>query len=189
MNGYLKLRAEGFKDKEKLFSTNSEVSAEVIMDREHEVYVELSSGGKSIEDNTLVIFTNEGGESVSAYFPDVKSVKLSEGQYTLSVYVYSDSSIVMPASTKTQCQDVVRSGILGLFGTTKEECFEIKVPETKIENALSGGGKEEVYILESELQKGKVILDVVSFGEPTSLDDLYSNFLNFDSYGVRVSFE
>ena len=54
---------------------------------------------------------------------------------------------------------------------------------------MSGGGKEEVYILESELQKGKVILDVVSFGEPTSLDDLYSNFLNFDSYGVRVSFE
>jgi len=189
VNGYLKVQAEGFAEKAQVFSTNEENTKDVILDREHEVDVVLKMGGVEVEDNALVIFTNEDGGSVSAVLPEVTKVKLREGQHTISVYVYADSSITMPSSTKQQCTDVPRSGIAGLFGSTKEECFTITLPETKIESALIGGGKQESYILESELQTERVILEVDNLGVPGSLEELQYNFEIFEAQQIEVRFE
>jgi hypothetical protein len=189
VGGQLFVRAEGFKDKKQEYSSNEERFADIVLDREHEVSVEVDLGGRRVEENVLVTFSREDGAGVTAILPDVKSVKLSEGQYNIRVYAYSDSEIVIPGSKKTECRDLPREGILGIFGSTKEECFDISIPETKIESSIIGGGQGNDYFLESELQKGKVVLFGRSLNVPKNLEELQNNFAAYEAMKIGVNFE
>lgn len=187
VNGYLIANADGFVQKKELFSSNSESVKEIILDREYDVGVDLKIDGLSSDERAVVSFDN-GNNAVSAILPDKSNVKLSEGEYNVSVYVYGSSNIVIPKSTKTQCQDVAKGGLFGVFGATKEECFSIEVPEVKVDNALSAGGKGSVYVLESQLQNGEVSIGVDSFPVPNSLQQLQINYELFNNNGVDVTF-
>ncbi len=189
VNGFLKLRAEGFEEQKELFSSNSEVSKDVILDRAYDVNVELRVGSKEVSGNSIITFTKEGGKGTSAFIPEVSSVKLSEGQYAIRVYSYADSSITIPKSSKRQCTTVADGGILGFLGRTEEKCFDIEIPEQKIESALIGGGRTNTYILESQLKGGKIKLNVPEFSKPNSLEELQYNFQAFEDSGVDISFE
>ena len=187
LNGYLIVKGDGFVEKKELFSTNTGGIADVILDREHEVKLNLKVGGKALSGTAIINFAGKnGGRTISTALPDVDKVKLSEGAYDVIVYVYGNSSITIPASKKTQCQEVPRSGLLGFFGSTKEECFDITIPETKIEYALRGGGKSEVYLLESQLESGKLEIEVDELPAPDSLEQLQYNYGAFESQGVSV---
>lgn len=188
VNGQLLLRGEAFADKIEAFSTNREGSIDVILDRAYNVKLELKVGGKDIKDmgTAIVSFVDNDGKSVSTLLPDSSEIKLSEGDYKVSVYVYGSSSITIPASKKTQCQEVPRSGILGFFGGTKEECFDIEIPETKIEYALRGGGKGDIYLLPEQLENGKLNIEVDELPAPKSLEELQYNYASFEGMGVSV---
>ena len=145
----------------------------------------MNVGSGKLEGQALISFVGENSKSAS--LPEFSKVSLSEGIYNISVYVYKNSSIVLPASTKTQCQEVVRSGVLGFFGGTREECFDITIPEMKIEYALIGGGKvENQYLFDSDLAKGKLVLNAEELPIPTNLEQLQSNYEAFDSLNVEV---
>jgi len=75
---------------------------------------------------------------------------------------------------------------LGFFGSTKEECFDIILPETKIEHALIGGGSGNVYITESQLEDGRIKVSVDSLPVPKSLEELQYNYASFESLVVDV---
>ena len=139
---------------------------------------------KNVENQALISF--EGPVVASAYLPDSRSVKLTEGFYNVSVSVYSGASIKIPESRKTECQSVPKSGILGVFGSSDEECFEIVIPETNIEYALIGGGKSKVYLLESQLEKGNLEFRVDSLPKPDSIEQLQLNFEAFSEKRVGV---
>ena len=106
----------------------------------------------------------------------------------MSVYVYGNSSVVLPSSTRTECTNAAKSGLLGFFGQTEEKCFDITVPETRIDYALRGGGTSEMYIFESDLEGGEVTLHVPSLPLPNSIEQLQYNFEIFSSFGVEASF-
>lgn len=189
INGYLKVSATGYSDYSKIFSTTDESSTEIILDREYEVDVQLRFGGNvNSSDRAIINFVREDGKVISSVYPESRQVKLSEGNYKIKAYVYGNSSVVIPASTKTQCQDVPKSGLLGFFGATKQECFNINLPETKIDYALTGGGNTNTYLLESQLQKGRIIIGVSSFGKPNSIQDLQYNFEAFENQNLEVDF-
>jgi len=185
LNGNLVARAEGFADKGVIFSSNNENVANIILEREYEIGVNVKVDGANA-DNAIVYFIGEGTET--AVLPEKSSVKLKEGNYKIDVYVYGDTGIVIPASEKTQCVEVSRGGVLGLFGVMKEECFDIEYPETKIENALRGGGKTETYILENELESGLLTLEVQALPSPDSLEQLQLNYELFNNLDVGVVF-
>lgn len=188
-NGYLIVDADGFEQKKQLISTNSESSAEVILDKEYGVDVRGFVGGRVLSaGETAVISFVKDGKSEVVVLPENTQMTLSEGQYEVRVYVYGSSNIVIPASSKFQCVDVPRGGFAGIFGGTSEECFEIAIPETNVGDALIGGGKESIYILESELQTGSVEILVSEFGSPRSLEQLQYNYQAFESEGVDVVF-
>jgi hypothetical protein len=94
----------------------------------------------------------------------------------------------IPESTKTECKEVPKGGVLSLFGATEERCFDITLPGTKIDNALVGGGKTETYILPSDLEKGKVQISADTLPTPTSLEQLQYNFESFDNLNLDISF-
>ncbi len=186
LNGYLLVSGEGFVEKKELFSSNKERDIDIILDREYEVEIELEIGGRAVNDERAILSFVREEESASTALPDVSKIKLSEGSYDVKVYVYGSSGITIPASKRTQCQEVPRAGILGFFGSTKEECFDIVIPETKIEYALRGGGSGNVYITESQLADGKIKVSVDALPAPRSLEELQYNYASFESLGVDV---
>ena len=189
VNGYLHVRTEGYRDEKYLLSTNEVTSANVILEREYELDVELKVDGKELSGTAIVSFDREDGKGTTVALPTSEKIKLSEGNYDVSVYVYGNSSIVIPATTKTECVEVPKGGLLGFFGSTTEKCFDINLEATKIDYALIGGGKLTTYLLESELEKGKVTLSVSSFPKPTSIDALQQNFDLLEANRVNLVFE
>jgi hypothetical protein len=188
VNGFLNLMAEGYADERILFSSNRERFADVVMEREHIVKVTLEVAGEELEGTAIVSFVKENGDSRTVAMPHQKMVELSEGSYEVKIYVYGNSSVVIPSSTKTECVDVPKSGLLGFFGSTKEKCFDITTPETKIGNALIGGGVVNTYLLESELEKGDLVLSVDSLPKPRTIEELANNFELFETRGVEIEF-
>lgn len=189
VNGKVIASSEGFSDGEKLFSSNSESFADIILEREYDVKVDVFLGGDSLKqgEQAVVHFENEQG-SASAVIPGNDVVSLKEGNYKISVYVYGNSSVTIPASSKRQCSQVAKGGIAGFFGSTKEQCFNIEVPSSKIDYALRGGGSGESYILASELSSGKVRLEVEELPLPNSLEQLQYNYESFNDLEVGISF-
>jgi hypothetical protein len=185
LNGYLRARAEGYSEKKQLLSTNEQSSADVILDREYDVKLDLEVGGKPLEGTAIVVF--QGTTTSSTALPDESTIKLSEGLYNITVYVYANSSVTIPESTKTQCTEVSKGGVMAFFGGTEQKCFDISIPETKLDSSLAGGGKSEVYILPSDLEKGTLYLKVDLMPTPKSLDDLQNNFEAFDGMGVELT--
>lgn len=189
VNGYLKVRAGGYTEQKQLFSTNEERFADVVLEREFPVNVSLRVGGSPLKGTAVVSFTRSDGErSVSVALPYSSTVLLSEGMYDVRVYVYDNSSITLPASTTQQCVTKPKEGLLGFFGSTEEECFDVTIPETKLEYALIGGGTAPEYFVESQLEKGTMELRAPVFARPTSLDMLQKNFEQFDANPVEVTF-
>ncbi len=186
LNGQLIARAEGYSDSKKIFSSNSESFAELILDREYEVSVGVRVGEGGIGENTGVVhFRGEDGVE-SAILPDNRKVRLKEGTYDVEVFVYGDSDVTIPSTTKRQCYEVSRGGLFGLFGRTKEECVNVEIPEVKIDYALTAGGKTSAYLLESDLRTGELVIYVSELPKPTSLEQLQYNFEVFDKLGVDI---
>ena len=184
VNGYIYAIAENYSEPKQLFSSNNEFSTDIFLDKEYPVKLSVEVGGNELRGNAIVIFS--GKKVVSASLPDAGDVKLSEGLYNVTVYVYGNSSVTIPESTKTQCTEVPKSGIIGFFGGAKETCFDITIPESKIDYALIGGGKADAYLLESNLQKGELLLKVSEFDKPDSLEQLQYNFESFEQGGIEI---
>ncbi len=184
VNGYVEVSAENYTSAKELFSSNREDNIEIVLDREYDVELEIEVGGKTLDGTAIISFA--GKKTASTALPESNIIRLSEGLYNVTVYVYSNSSISIPESSKTECRDIPKSGIAGFFGGTKEECFEIKIPETKIDYALVGGGKSEVYVLLDDLKKGKIKVMVDSLPAPQSIEDLQYNYEAFEGMGVDI---
>jgi len=190
INGHLIASADGYADGKLLFSSNEENFGEVILEREHEVEIAISMGGRGLKEgeNAIVHFTIEDGESKSVVLPENNKVTLKEGLYDLDVFVYGNSNVVIPSSRKVECFEVSESGLFGFFGGTKEECVDIEIPAVNIDTALIGGGKTTTFILESELEESRGLIKVSELPRPTSLEQLQYNFEIFNSLGVDLTF-
>jgi hypothetical protein len=187
VNGYVHVRSDGFEDKKVLFSSNEENFVDVVLDRKRDVGITILREGEEVEG--IVSFSEEDGESVTAILPEVDSVELSEGLYDIKAWVYSDTSITIPASTKRECTDVPQGGVFGIFGATEEKCFNIEIPETEIAQALVGGGKLEAYLFDSDLQSGSLEIEVESFAVPRSLEELQYSFASWDEAVLDINLE
>lgn len=186
VNGIVHAHAEGYADTQALFSSNSESRAELIMERLHDVQLDVRVDGQSLQGTAIVQLVSPE-KTVSAAYPEVSQISLSEGSYNVTVYVYGNSSITIPASTKTECQTITRPGLAGFFGGTKEQCFDITLPETTIDYALLGGGSSSVYLLESQLRNGILRIDVPSVPSPSTLEQAQYAFEIVQRSPVEVS--
>jgi len=103
------------------------------------------------------------------------------------IYISKNSSITLEETTQEQCVEVSK-GIGSLFGLTQKECFEIKIPEQIITNALVGGGSSEEFFSDERLKNSKLlIIEAESLKTPESLEDLQDNYLLFETKELGVS--
>ncbi|MBA7672357.1 hypothetical protein ES703_80533 [subsurface metagenome] len=188
-NGYILAKAVGFEDAKELYSTTESGSVDIFLDKLYEMNVELKLDGKDYNQDAIISFISDKSSKTIVY-PEQRTVKLSEAQYEVQVYIYKNSSLNLEATTYEQCIEVPKSGLGGLFGLTKEKCFEVKIPAQIISNALSGGGKENYYILESELESTNTIeINAQSLPLPKSIEELQDNYMFFEERGLDIYFK
>ena len=86
--------------------------------------------------------------------------------------------------------DIPRSGIGGLLGLNEKKCFDVKIPAQILSNALAGGGKQDYYMLESDLKSSRTIeINAEEFVVPATIEQLQNNYLIFDDTGLEVGFK
>jgi len=187
-NGYVVAKASGFKDVRYLFSTTLNGSVSVIMEKLYSKNVQLKVNGVNYNGDAIVYFTSQDSTQTLVY-PQQKNVQLGEGQYEVQVYIYRNSSINIGATITEQCIDVPRSGVLGVLGLQEERCFDIQVPSQIISNALSGGGKEDYYVLESDLiNKNTIEINSRNLPLPDTIEKLQDNYILFEENGLDIDF-
>jgi len=155
-----------------MYSTVDPGQVSIFLDKTYEKEIRLSVGGKRYSGEALINFISEDVSKTVSY-PEQTTVELSEGEYDVQVYVYDKTSLTLPGTTQEYCVEVPRGTILGSFGLTKEECYDVEIPSQIVSSALAGGGKENYYILESELASSNVIeISASSLTTPTTIDQL-----------------
>lgn len=194
VNGYVLASAEGFKNKKELYSTTQDGEVDIILDKLYELNVELNLDNKPYNREAIIIFTSvdssDNKNSKTLIYPSQRRVNLSQGQYEISVQIYQNSSLKLAGNTIEQCVDISQSGIGGLLGFTKKECFNIEIPEQIISSALAGGGKENYYILEQELENSDTLeINAESLSTPKTIEELQNNYILFEDKGLDVVFK
>ncbi len=187
INGFLDVQSLGFKDSKTLYSSVNEGSFSVFLEKEFEKEVFIYVEGRPYSGDAIVSFLSEGSSQVISYEGNNK-IFLSEGSYGVQVQIFKDSSLNFASTTKEQCVEIPSSGVGGILGATKKECFEITVPKQIISTVLAGGGIGTNYFSENELQNSeKVILDVGALSVPTSIEELQNSYFSFESKSIGVS--
>ncbi|MBS3085312.1 hypothetical protein J4225_01355 [Candidatus Pacearchaeota archaeon] len=187
VNGYILADAEGYRQGKTLFSTTESGATELFLEKVYELDLNLRLDGRTYTGQAIVNFVSEK-YSTSVVYPEQKSVKLSEGDYEIIVQIYRDSQLKLEATSKSQCIDVPNPGLGGILGMTTEKCFDINIPEQTVTNALSGGGSQPYYFVESELAGGRLVeIDATSLPIPSTLEQLQSNQLLFEQNSLIVN--
>ncbi len=189
VNGYVVAKADGYEEGKLLHSTTSDVGVvNVFLEKSHPITVGLKLDGQTYDGNALITFSREGGTKTVVY-PEQASVELSQGQYEIQVYIYKNSSLEFQETTKTECIEIPAGGIGGLLGFTTEKCIDVQIPGQIISSALAGGGKQNYYVLESELaSSGRIDINAPALPLPTSLEQLQTNFILFEDNGLDINF-
>jgi hypothetical protein len=148
--------------------------------------LDLKLSGNNYNGKAMIYFTGDNSQIIS--YPEQKKIKLSEGTYNVSVYIYKDSSIQLKESTTQQCVDVLSSGIGGLFGMTEKKCVDVKIPSQLISNVLAGGGIQTYSLSESSLKSSSTIeINAEEFKTPTSMEELQNNYLVFETKKLEIN--
>jgi hypothetical protein len=187
VNGKVIARTEGYEVGEYEISSVNSGNVDIILNKLYEKEVELRVDGREYSGEGIISFVKENGGSETIVYPEINIVSLSEGQYSIEVTIYRDSTLTLGASTKQECIEVPSSGIGGLFGFTKEKCIDIEIPEQTLMSVLYGGGKQEYYITQSELEDGsKIVIDAESLPVPNSLEQLQDNYMLYEESDLGV---
>jgi len=188
VNGYVTAIAEGYADARVMYSTVSEGSLSIYLDKFYENDIQLKLDGQNYNKEAIIYFVSDDF-SKTVFYPQQRSVVLKEGNYEVQVHVYKNSSLELGAVTQQQCVEVPRSSIGGILGLTREECFDVEIPAQIISNALSGGGKANYTFSERDLRSFNVMnIYGESLPSPNSLEQLQTNYILFESKSLGIEF-
>lgn len=183
VNGYITARETGYKDKRYLISTNVDNSANIILDKLYNVDFSMDIG-----DNSAVVYFEGGDYSTSLVWPNQKSVFLADGMYNVTAYSYRNGSVSIPGTNQKKCINSPKPGLLGFFGATTENCFDLNLPEQIVSNIVSGGGKSQIYLAESDLAKGKASIKIPQVALPSNVEELQKVYSQIENNGVEIEF-
>ena len=195
VNGILIAKAKGYADKKYTISTNSESSADIVLDKLYPLQLEVYVDGSLIQDLSIlgVNRNNEDNSSssvLSVSYPYNKNLELSEGNYNLELMVYKNGDITIPSTTSRQCVMIPKQGLLGIFGLEEEKCTDITVPSQKISNIVYAGGNANYYVTPSELETAKIMkIYATSVKLPSSFEEIADGYDSLELKSLNIVFE
>ena len=191
-NGFIIASAEGYETKKQIQSTITPTSTDIILDKEYELEIEILKDNQQLSDAYAVItLTNQRtNKATTIAYPEQSTITLTEGQYKIQSYIYSDSTIKFPATKSEKCTDIPKSGIFSLFGVTEKKCFTIEIPEQVTSFAVSGGGTQQHPISEANLkQSTKLTINSQAFTTPTTPEQLQENYNSIEISSMEVTLQ
>ena len=187
VNGVVIANAEGYAEKRKFISTNEEATADIVLDKLYNLDLEVFVGNSALGKDEMAVIYFEADTTKSVSYPEQTEVELSEAYYNITAYVFRLSTITLPSTTTRQCIKVPRSGIAGIFGMTREECYDLTLPSQTLTNVLYAGGKTSYYMTPTELQDAsKIEIHAESIGMPASVEDLQKTYEIFETKKINV---
>ena len=85
----------------------------------------------------------------------------------------SEQGITLKGTNLRKCFKVPQRNIFGIFGATKEECIDVKVGDTVLNNVLVGGAEFEWIPSRFDLsQDNKLIIYLYYNGFPSTSDQV-----------------
>ncbi len=189
VNGFVSARADGFKESRYLLSTVVPGSVDIIMEELYSKGIQLKLDGVDYNDEAIIYFVSDDSTKTVVY-PEQRTVELAEGQYEVQVYIFDDTEINIGEMVTEQCVEVSRPGVLGVFGMTHEKCFDVEIPDQIISQALAGGGTQNYFVLESELESSGIIeINAESLPVSESIEQLQTNYMLFENKGLDIIFK
>jgi len=188
INGFIIVEAEGYETGKYVLSTIQEDVVDVILNKKYTLDLEIQKSDSRIEDYAVISFT-KGGEVRTYSYPSQTQIELIEGQYEIKLYIYSNASIQLKGSESLKCVDIPKAGFFGIFGGKEEKCFPLVIPDQTISFAVSGGGTQNYYMSEFDLESDKIIVNADNFGFPTKVEDLQLNYNKIELSELEVMFE
>lgn len=184
VNGFIVADAPGYATAKYQISTNVDNYADIILKKKYKMDIDLGDLSRAI-----VSFESEDFSAVLLY-PETNEIELIEGYYNISVYVYSDSGIQIPATSREECVDSPESGLAGILGQETQKCFTIDTPAMDASFAVVGGGKTREYITREDLKRfSEVNINVPLFDMPKTVNDLSANYDRVEDEYLEVYYE
>ncbi|MEK6885813.1 MAG: hypothetical protein AABX17_02510 [Nanoarchaeota archaeon] len=181
VNGILTASADGYKDKKYIISTNEESSADIVLDKEYKVPLEVYVDGSLTNELSVLTISEKKNNAYqiidSVSYPYSKQLSIAEGDYNFDLKIYKKSAIVVPATTTKQCVNMPKDGLLGFFGATQEKCTDLTIPAQTLSNYVYAGGKQNYYVTPSELEKAKSFkIFARSVATPNNIQQAQDNY-------------
>ncbi len=187
VNGYITAKAEGYDDAKNIFSSNDDLSADIVMEKLYDKQVEINPSVNA-DEMAIISFTSPT-YSTTLVYPGQNTVKLKEEYYNVTAHVYKKSSINLAGVNKEQCIEIPQSGIGGVLGLTREQCFDLEVPSQTISNVISGGGNLDYYALEDDLQGSDILkVNIPTLPTPNNLEELQENYNLLEVKKINLEF-
>jgi hypothetical protein len=185
VNGFVLASAPGYADAKYQISTNEETTANILMKKLYSVSLGISLRE---EENAIISFSSPD-YSTQLVYPASNQVQLAEGNYNISVYIYNSAGLSIPAISTNKCIQLPKSGIAGIFSLTEEKCFPINLPAQEVQNVVTGGGKSEEYLAESQLAQGNLTIGVLMQKTPATLEEVQNNYNLIEDTPLELNFE
>jgi hypothetical protein len=190
VNGRIYADKEGYFSVPETLSTDISSKVGILMEPYYELDVEVkvidsvSGAERSLESGEEAIFQlrNLDNGYTTMIISDAEAT-LVAGEYEVTSYLMQEGeAIKIEGQTFTECYDVPRTGLFGLLGMNKEECFETSVEDSEIEEFVSGGAVFNFDLDHYSLESGnKIVLYAVRSGTPENYEDMVSIVENLAS--------
>jgi hypothetical protein len=186
VNGEIIVTSEGYAQKREIISSVNEAQVDIVLDKLYELDLEVNLGNVLSEEKTILSFVSENNYKTIIY-PENNKINLSQGNYKITAYTYSESELEIPETTTQQCTSVVASGLAGILGLTEKSCVDVKTPSQILSSVLIGGGSLDYSLFEESLNEADTILiNVESFSKPTSIEEVQKNYILTESSKLGV---
>lgn len=185
VNGKLIVRSEGFREyraTQTIVENNSFILAS--LSKEFLMNLDVIANDQPFINETIINFVSKDGKSFTVIYPEQKTVKLSEGEYDIQVYLYGTPEFKLSANnTYKQCSG---GYILGIGQT----CYNIEVPEEMMKSVLIGGGNSNSYFMSDDLTNSDtLIINVGNLRSPKTLEELENNYAFIGTKKIEVNFK
>jgi len=121
-------------------------------------------------------------------YPEQTEVKLIPGDYKVKAYVVRTGAPIRILGKEIQsCVDVPKGGLLGLLGSTEQQCNSVKLPDVELDSMVTGGTEFEWTVDKDELYTSDYIkFYITTQATPKSLEELSSVNLNQENAMLPV---
>ena len=190
VNGFIVASSAGYKTTKYQVSTNEPAVVNIVMPKLYDLNVNLFADSRSLGlEETAIINFISSDYSASLYWPVQKSIRLAEGSYNVTAFMFKEGNFTLGAQTTRKCTKVPAAGVLGLLGFKTENCFDLSVPQQALTQIIAGGGRADIDITEDDMKtSARLNILIPQVTQPTDLASMQQAYILIDTNNLQISF-